>query len=281
MDLQNGGAQSLSALLRDGRRRLPPELATLGVFPRHPSRIGRLVTQEEISEAAGVSRVWYGRLETGAQANVSISLLGRLADVLMLDTTERAALFAAALPWLDRGTISPTAECVLDAFAWIRRATDKLYAATTELEALTIATEHIAEQFPDALAIRNDVRGHDRIWQSGITLASARVASRVDACMDCAYANLVGAELDAFLHVPRLMNAGDVGTDKDLGPYPKGALPILKSFGFTAVSYLYGRARSRGNWAAGIAVVYPVRSYSDAERAAMSALMEVTSLALS
>jgi hypothetical protein len=91
---------SISTLLRERRNALLPESTTLGTFERRPGRIGKRVTQEEIAEAAGVSRVWYGLLEGTDRANASPALLIRLANVLMLDEGDRAALLSAAFPWL-------------------------------------------------------------------------------------------------------------------------------------------------------------------------------------
>jgi Helix-turn-helix domain len=87
---------SISAVLRERRLRLPPESTTLGFFERHPNRVGRPVTQEEIAEAAGVSRFWYGLLEGRTPVNASPALLVRLAQLLMLDDVERVALLRAA-----------------------------------------------------------------------------------------------------------------------------------------------------------------------------------------
>ncbi|HTJ28398.1 MAG TPA: helix-turn-helix transcriptional regulator [Candidatus Limnocylindria bacterium] len=100
METETRPEASLSALLRERRRQLRPDTTTLGFFERHPQRIGKRVTQEEIAEAAGVSRVWYGLLEGAAKVNASPALLSRLAEVLMLDEAERIALLHAAIPGL-------------------------------------------------------------------------------------------------------------------------------------------------------------------------------------
>jgi Helix-turn-helix domain len=100
METYARGAKSFGALLRDRRRRLDPQTRVLGEFERHLWRIGKPVTQEEVAEAAGVTRVWYGMLEVRAEVNASTGLLGRLADVLMFNDAERIALFHAAIPAL-------------------------------------------------------------------------------------------------------------------------------------------------------------------------------------
>jgi DNA-binding XRE family transcriptional regulator len=58
-------------------------------------------TQEELAEYLGVSRTWYGLLESKKPVRVSLVLLDRLSAALMLTREERARLFALALPELD------------------------------------------------------------------------------------------------------------------------------------------------------------------------------------
>jgi DNA-binding XRE family transcriptional regulator len=105
-----GGVQAqrsndISALLRGLRLRIDPHTRTLGEHERLDSRRGRRVSQEELAEAIGVSRCWYGLLETGAPVQPSISLLNRLAIALGATDVERATLFGLAIPEL-RGVLS-------------------------------------------------------------------------------------------------------------------------------------------------------------------------------
>lgn len=58
------------------------------------------MTQEELAEAIGVSRVWYGMLESSASIRASTKLLDRLSRTLMVTPEERAELFQSALPEL-------------------------------------------------------------------------------------------------------------------------------------------------------------------------------------
>jgi transcriptional regulator with XRE-family HTH domain len=64
------------------------------------------VTQEEVAECIGVSRVWYATLESQSGVRTSPALLDRLASALMLTTDERASLFNIALPELKLETVS-------------------------------------------------------------------------------------------------------------------------------------------------------------------------------
>jgi transcriptional regulator with XRE-family HTH domain len=85
--------QRLSELLKKARRSIPIDAAQLGNRQRVPGRMGKLVSQEEIAEVIGVSRVWYAVLESGRPVQASISLLGRICDALMLDEQQRGDLF--------------------------------------------------------------------------------------------------------------------------------------------------------------------------------------------
>jgi hypothetical protein len=93
----------LKMLLKHFRVRIDPNEKTLGPQARLPLRHGKPVTQEELAECVGVSRYWYGMLESETPARVSTVLLDRLATILMLSESERAMLFALALPELSFG----------------------------------------------------------------------------------------------------------------------------------------------------------------------------------
>jgi hypothetical protein len=94
-------SSQLTILLQQFRCRIDPEIAALGPHRRLPSRRGKPVTQEELAEYLGVSRTWYGLLESKKPIRVSLVLLDRLSSALMLTREERARLFALALPELD------------------------------------------------------------------------------------------------------------------------------------------------------------------------------------
>jgi DNA-binding XRE family transcriptional regulator len=86
-----------SLLLKDARRRIPSDTVSLGNTQRIAERIGKRVSQEEVAEAIGISRVWYATLETG-RPRASIAVLGRICDVLMLDEQQRADLLRLCVP---------------------------------------------------------------------------------------------------------------------------------------------------------------------------------------
>ncbi|MGB6602467.1 MAG: helix-turn-helix transcriptional regulator [Candidatus Cybelea sp.] len=101
-------------------QRLSSNTRSLGVCVRAPVRIGKTVTQEQVAEAAGISRVWYATLENDRATRVSVRVLEELASVLHMELSERAALFRLALPELRSASLSERSAGLLDAFASIR-----------------------------------------------------------------------------------------------------------------------------------------------------------------
>ncbi len=92
----------VSTLLKACRARISAECRTLGQFVRMPARVGKPVTQEEIAEAAEISREWYARMEADCPVRASSRTLARIAESLMMKPAERLALFQLALPEIGR-----------------------------------------------------------------------------------------------------------------------------------------------------------------------------------
>lgn len=92
--------EALHRFVRERRMRLAPDSLFLGESRRFPTRIGKVVTQEELAEHLGISRQWYARFEGGAPAGFSTQLLSRLSDLLMLSASERAEFVRLAMPEL-------------------------------------------------------------------------------------------------------------------------------------------------------------------------------------
>jgi DNA-binding XRE family transcriptional regulator len=91
---------SIGALLKEHRHNIPRDAPFLGPYLRLPVRRGKAVSQEEVAEASGVSRVWYSMLESGAALKTSPRLITRLAEVLSLSDEMRELLFRLAFPEL-------------------------------------------------------------------------------------------------------------------------------------------------------------------------------------
>ena len=132
-------------LLKRCRQRLSSNTRLLGVCLRAPVRIGKTVTQEEVAEAAGISRVWYAMMENDRATRVSVRVLQELASVLHMEPSERATLFRLAIPELRSASLSERSAGMLDAFASIRRFMRRLAGVSSTLEALSAA-----RRVPDA-----------------------------------------------------------------------------------------------------------------------------------
>ena len=89
----------IGSFLRERRRQLPPQVERLGPHPRLESRVGRGVTQEEVAEVLGVTRVWYAMIEAGS-AHISPRLLARIAETFEFSAEERLELLSLAFPGL-------------------------------------------------------------------------------------------------------------------------------------------------------------------------------------
>ncbi|MGY0068841.1 helix-turn-helix transcriptional regulator [Streptomyces sp. QTS137] len=88
-------ARELGRFLHSRRSHVTPQAAGVPALGRR--RVPGL-RREEVAELAGVSTVYYTRLEQGRATNPSDSVLEALARVLRLDATERAHLYALARP---------------------------------------------------------------------------------------------------------------------------------------------------------------------------------------
>jgi transcriptional regulator with XRE-family HTH domain len=110
----------LALFLKFLRLRIDRDVRVLGPYARLPSRRGKLVSQEELAEAAGVTREWYSRLEGGATTRTSLGLIDRLADVLMVTPEERATLFRLAVPEFGRVHLRDDSIAALEAFSRLR-----------------------------------------------------------------------------------------------------------------------------------------------------------------
>ena len=84
---------TVGELLKRCRQRLSSNTRSLGVCIRAPVRIGKTVTQEEVAEAASISRVWCATMENDRATRVSARVLDELASVLHMEPSERVTLF--------------------------------------------------------------------------------------------------------------------------------------------------------------------------------------------
>ena len=138
----------LGPLLRRCRVRIEARRTALGDFERLPVRVGKPVTQEEVAEAVGITRQWYARLERDRAPRISAALVARLADALLMVDDERALLFRLALPELRSAALTDRSSAMVEAFTSFRALVRRLWAASTESEALSIAREHALSLLP-------------------------------------------------------------------------------------------------------------------------------------
>jgi transcriptional regulator with XRE-family HTH domain len=241
------------------------------------------VTQEELAEAVGVSRVWYAQLEIGTSKRVSTDLLGRLGDALMLDKAQRATLFQLGIPELARTTLRPSSTAMIDALSQMHCFAKRLWTASTEAEALTIATEGLAECFCDSRLIVSGRRNETGQWLHQALLGDPRIVRRDEAFWGefCHTHSL--REVDAGTLYPLLSQPGDVGT---MEAYERTDVKVqiraaLAEHRFGEWEMVIGRVRSRKGFLANLVVKRPSHPYSDTECAMVSTLADVTSLALS
>jgi DNA-binding XRE family transcriptional regulator len=97
--LEAKSSEEMRSLLKGLRRRLDPACARLGDHERLGTRRGRVVSQEELAEAVGISRGWYASLERGT-IRPSLALLKRLVAAVDATPDERIMLVQLAIPEL-------------------------------------------------------------------------------------------------------------------------------------------------------------------------------------
>jgi transcriptional regulator with XRE-family HTH domain len=277
---------TLGAFLKSLRIRVHCESRALGPYERLPTRRGKRVTQEEIAEVIGVSRVWYAALESDAAMRTSTRVLSRLADVLMLSADERASLVQLAIPELQRVGLSNKSLAVLEAYSIMRAAAKRLWAATSESEALAEASEQLATHFRDVAQIGSARRLDVGIWDTRL-LEPVDSTKRFEEVIRELGASFTTAEDvdDAFVF-PLLVQPGETGLVFQLYSAPvRRALNVsLARFGFGLGSFdsFHARVRSRRGLVACLGLFQESGHYfSETDRAILSTLAEFTSLALS
>jgi transcriptional regulator with XRE-family HTH domain len=275
--------EQLKAFLREHRQQIDPRSRHLGDHDRLPVRWGRPVTQEEMAEAVGVSRVWYAMLESGTTIRTSTKVLDRLANVLMLDGGQTAQLFHLAVPELGGVAVGAESVLLLESFTAVRAATKRLWAATTEVEALETVAEQLAGIFNDADLVFYVRRLQAGEWEWPYVVDRGLGQRNRDA-FTTATSSMTAAEIDEFLFFPQLEHPGDVGTPEIYASAAVRAAyrEIFCDPKLDLGSLLHGRVRSRSGFVGGFTVKHLGRhAYSPEQHAIMGTLAELTSVALS
>jgi transcriptional regulator with XRE-family HTH domain len=273
--------ERLCGFVKRCRRRIAPERASLGPYLRLPIRIGKLVTQEEVAEVVGISRVWYGMLENNRPVRVSTAVLGRIADALMMDPGERASLFRLAFPELRSTTLAEDSAALLDAIGSLRLLTRRLWAATTEAEALAVVREYAMTQLAPDLMLTL-VRVGEGNWECK-TIGDTE--NRPERFLALLREHWGPAVLDDLHGYTLLAQPGELMTLSDLEARLPDLVakrpPALEAVGWTNVSWAMANVRSQHGLTARIMASYHAEhAFSEVERAQLSTLADLTSLAL-
>jgi transcriptional regulator with XRE-family HTH domain len=276
--------ERLSGLLKRCRTRIGPERASLGPYLRLLNRIGKAVTQEEVAEAVGISRVWYARMESDRALRVSAAVLGRIADALMMDPPERSALFRLAVPELRSVSLTDRSTALLEALGSLRQLQRRLWVATTEADALTIVREHAITKL-GADAMLTFTRAGEDQWDFATT-GDPIEDDRATRFFGLLRERLAPTELDDLACYTLIAEPGELITRSerdvrfpDIAAKDQSALAAVD---WADMSFAMANVRSQRGFVARIMALHDTaHAFSEIERAELSALADITSLALS
>lgn len=251
---------------------------------RLPMRVGKAVTQEEVAEAVGVSRQWYGLIESDRAVHFSAAVLARIADALMMDPAERDSLFRLALPELRSAVLADRSTPMLDAFESMRRLMRRLWAASTEEEALMVVRDYAMTQLAPNVMM-TCTRVEEGLWDH-VTTGDAADADRTKQILALVRERWGPTAIEDMHCYTLLAQPGDLMTRPEWNArFPDLAAklrPELEAIDRSDFSFVMAHIRSqRGLVARLYAIHRTAHAYSEVERAQLSALADFTSLALS
>jgi hypothetical protein len=223
-------------------------------------------------------------MEIDRAVNVSAAVLGRIADALMMDPAERAAMFRLAVPELHSASLTDRSSAMLDAFGSLRRLTRPLWAATTEAEALSIVREYAMRQLAPVAMLTCTRVGEGR-WE----LAAAGNLSHGDRLKQ--FESLVrerwGAPaIDDLCCYTLMARPGELLTRSERAArFPHLAAkerPLLDAVGLIDFSFAMANIRTQRGFVGRLNMLHvTAHAYSEIERAQLSTLADLTSFALS
>jgi transcriptional regulator with XRE-family HTH domain len=278
--------ERLSGLLKRCRARIGPECLSLGQYLRPPMRIGKAVSQEEVAEVVGISRQWYLLMEGDRAVRVSAAILARVADALMMNPVERAALFRLAVPELRSVSLMDRSTAMLDAFGSLRRLTRHLWAATTEAEVLTVVRECAMMQFAPAVILTSTRVGEGR-WDLAATGDFDDDGHRLKRFEALVRERWGGAVIDDLCCYTLMARPGDLVTRSEReARFPDLAAKnreALDAVGLDDHSFAMANIRSQRGFVGHVNILRTTTAatYSELELAQLSTLADLTSLALS
>lgn len=270
----------LSLFLKDARRRAPRE-PHHDVVTHGKTRLGKPLSQEEISRAAGISREWYARLEGGHPVNISARLIERISTVLSLDDGEREFFRNLAMGSQPVPTFPGPAESA-DLLFGVRAFLACLWTASSEIEVLTLTCEYARRWLGDSILILAEHREGCGNWKRVGYQGSDPKIEASELFRKTLEQSLSAREVDSLVFYPAAEATGALATPDLYDPV------ILELWGSMRRDYgllgekIHGRIVSRGGRIGGITVLKePGLCYSDGEILALRTLCHFASLALS
>jgi transcriptional regulator with XRE-family HTH domain len=275
----------MGALLKEHRRLIPRDATSLGPYVRLPVRHGKGVTQEEIAEAIGVSRVWYAMLESGAALHTSPRLLARLADALALPDDSREALVRLGLPELASRNLDALHDLTSPISA-LRSVARRVWNATSETEILTVVVEAAAQTFPDSDFAGAFKRVQAGQWDYPVLFGGGRVQTTLVDLHAELFDGLSPAQVDEAMLFGALTEPGQVGTRAELHRNLTIKSRIDKAFdsvGFDGANFLDAHVKSREGIESTIFVNYVdgYKTFTELDRWVLGSLADLASLAVS
>jgi transcriptional regulator with XRE-family HTH domain len=273
---------TLGELLKRCRQRLSSNTRALGICVRAPVRIGKTVTQEEVAEAAGISRVWYAMMENDRATRVSARVLDELASVLHMEPSERVTLFSLALPELRSAALSERTAGMLDAFGSIRRFMRRLWSASSTIEVLNVAREFLMLEVRPAAAVTFR-KTEDGEWV--LELIDDDGGDRVSQALELIRECCGSAGIDDLHCMTIMTRPGELITQSDRDKlFPRLAArvkDVLASIDLSSSFFTMAHVQSDDGFIARLSALYDTRyALSDLECAQLSTIAELTSFAL-
>lgn len=277
---------STGAFLKEHRRLIPRDAAALGPYLRPLFRLGRFVTQEEIAEAIGVSRVWYAMLESDAALRTSPRLLNRLATALALSDQDRDTLFKLALPELSPSNAVEALEDLYAIFGPLRTAAKRLWSATSESEVLAATAEATAQLFGEADFVGAFARLEPGQWSFPVMIPQTQLRTSLAEVHAELQDGFTAEQVDELMLHGVMTEPGQVGTRADLHRnlttktrYDRA----LEGAGFSRANFIDAHVQSRDGFAATIFALYMThdKDFAEIDRSLFGVLANLASLALS
>jgi transcriptional regulator with XRE-family HTH domain len=278
---------SAGAFLKEQRRRIPRDALSLGRYLRLPARRGKVVTQEELAEAIGVSRVWYAMLESGAALNTSPRLLARLAEALDLSDENRNVLFKLAVPELSvAGRAFSMVKDLSGSIVPLRTAARRLWSATSELEILSTVAEAINGIFDDSDFTGAFKRIQPGQWEFPVIIGGEKLLNNIAELHHTLTLGMTPEQIDETMLYGVLTEPGQVGTRHELHRHLSQKRRVDRAFasrGFEATNFLDAHVKSREGIEATIFAVYVdgKKDFTELDRGVLGTLADLASLALS